>query len=307
MAEFRNTFSWSFSRHRMFSECRRQYYLNYYGYWNGWSNDAADAARLAYRLKKMQSLPMWLGDLVHRMIERILGDMRNQELNALAAYQRQTRNWMNREWGQSVEKKWQWKPKYNLNLFEHYYGVDIAPEQRVAAKEKVFRCLEHFMDSDLFLTLDALKPTEWKSVEKLDQFVVGEQPVFVKVDCAAAHDDVMTIYDWKTGKETDDTAVQLGCYALYAYHVWHVPIEKQRLVSYYLDGDTVREHTPEAPELIETKDFILNSMEEMIAALDSGADDNIATRDNFPMTDRRSMCQRCFFRECCFGTKEWEG
>lgn len=306
MVEFRNRFSWSFTRHKMFHECRRLYYLNYYGYWDGWSDDAGDDVRLTYRLKKMQSLPMWLGSIVHEMIERILGDARNQELNSLDRYQQQARDKMNRGWVQSTEKKWMWKPKWNLNLFEHYYDVEITKEQRLAMREKVFRCLENFMESDLFDGLERLRPTEWKSVEKLDQFVVGEEPVYVKIDCATMCDEVMTIYDWKTGKLTDDTAVQLGCYALYVHHVWHTPVEKQDLVSYYLDANKIVKHSPTVEELIETKDFILRSMEEMIEALDSTADENTATAENFPMTENRGKCRRCFFRERCYGTREWE-
>ena len=150
MAAFRNNFSWSFSRHKTFQQCRRLYYYTYYGYWNGWSEDAPDRARLAYRLKKMVNMPMWMGDLVHRMAERILGDMRNRELNSLENYQKQVRNLLNREWAQSVEKKWRWKPKYNANLFEHYYGVEITAEERVRARDKVYRCLANLMDSGLF-------------------------------------------------------------------------------------------------------------------------------------------------------------
>ena len=280
------------------------YYHNYYGYWDGWSDDADDGARLTYRLKKMQSFPMWLGSIVHDMIERILGDARNRELNTLERYQQQAREKMNRGWVESTEKKWMWKPKWNLNLFEHYYGIEISKEKRVEARQKVFTCLENFMESDLFAALEALKPIEWKSVEKLDQFVVGEEPVYVKIDCSTMTGGVMTLYDWKTGKETDDTLTQLGCYALYAHHVWHVPVEQQHLVSYYLAPNKIHTHSPKVEELIETKDFILNSMEEMIAALDTTAEENSATEENFPMTERRGSCRRCFFRERCFGTRE---
>ncbi|HUT22939.1 MAG TPA: PD-(D/E)XK nuclease family protein [Sumerlaeia bacterium] len=306
MAEFRNNFSWSFTRHKTFQECRRLYYYTYYGYWGGWSDDAPDRARLAYRLKKMMNLPMWLGDLAHRMAERILGDLRNRELNSLENYQKQTRKLLNREWAQSIEKKWQWKPKYNVNLFEHYYGVEMTAEQRVEARDKIYRCLSHLMESEIFARLGRLRPEEWRSVEKLDQFVVGEQPVYVKVDCATACNGAMTIYDWKTGQETEETGIQLGCYALYAFQVWRAPLESQRLVCFYLDPNIVQEHTPTADELIETKDFILTSMEEMIAALDSTADENVACEGNFPMTAHRGRCHRCFFRELCFGTREWK-
>ena len=306
MAEFKNQFSWSFTRHKNFHECRRRYYYHYYGSWNGWSNDAPDQARLAYRLKCMQSLPMWLGDLVHRMIERVLGDLRNQEVNTVEKYQKQLRGWMNKEYAQSTEKKWMWKPKYNLNLFEHYYGEEISAEQRAAARDKVYGCLQHFLQSAVFTRLGKLRPTEWKTIEKLEQFEVGGQTVFLKIDCATQAGGLTTIYDWKTGAQADDTAAQLACYALYACHAWRVPVESQRLVSYYLDPDTVRERVPTAEELIDTKEFILASMREMIGALDGGVEKNRATMENFPMTDARGQCRRCFFREMCYGTREWK-
>ncbi len=304
MANIQNNFSWSFTRHKSFEECPRQYYYNYYGYWNGWNADAPDQARLAYRLKKVQTLPMWLGSLVHEMIERILGDLRNRELNTLERYQQQARERMNREWMQSLEKKWQWKPKYNLNLFEHYYGLEITPDQRGQARDKVFTSLANFMRSDVFQRLEALRPGEWKTVEQLDQFPVHDQPVYIKIDCATCADESLTIYDWKTGRETDDTLTQLGCYALYAFQTWHVPLDRQKLVSFYLASDVVRENVPTAAEVIQTKEFIMGSMEAMIAALDSDAKKNLASEEKFAMTDNRNTCRRCPFREICFGSRE---
>lgn len=319
MGKITNQFSWSFTRHKTFSECRRQYYHQYYGYWDGWSDNAPDQARLTYRLKNIVSLPMWVGDIVHRTIERIIADLRNRELNTLDHYQKMARGMMNREWAQSIEKKWQWKPKYNLNLFEHYYdqenGIEITPEQRVAARDKVFRCIANFMSSAIFEELGGLRTDGWKSVEKLDQFVVGEMPVFVKIDCATTGNGIaaspdgpaLTIFDWKTGQETEETMAQLGCYALYGYQIWRVPVEKQRLISYYLDTNSAHEHVPTAEELIDTKDFIMNSMSGMTALLDSSAARNEASEEKFPKTDRQSSCRRCNFRELCFSGRKWNG
>ncbi len=293
------------TRHKSFRDCLRHYYLNYYAYWNGWSPDAPDDARLIYRLKKMQSMPMWMGDIVHRMIERIIADMRNDETRSLEEYQNQARKLMNKEYLASTEGKWRWKPKYNLNLFEHYYGEDISQEERVEARDKVFRCLDNFMGSDIYERLARLKPGEWKSVEQLDQFDVGDYPVFVKIDCAVQTKDGLAIIDWKTGKQTDDTDTQLGCYALYAFNQWHIPLEEQRLVSYYLDPDEVATVTPTAEQLIDTKDFILQSAGEMAERLEGSLDENIAREENFPMTDKEYLCKRCFFRERCYETREW--
>ncbi|MBN1866450.1 PD-(D/E)XK nuclease family protein [Candidatus Sumerlaeota bacterium] len=305
MAEFRNEFSWSFTRHKTFEECRRRYYHTYYGYWGGWSPDAPDRARLTYRLKNMTRTALWSGDVVHRLIERILGDLRNRELNTLTRYQKQARDILNREWMQSVEKKWQWKPKHNVNLFEHYYGTEIAPEDRAAIRDRIYACLANFMNSTLFGRLADLRPEAWKSVEKLDRFKVGEVPVFVKIDCAVLGDPGLRIYDWKTGKEVDETTTQLGCYALFAFQEWRVPIEKQTLISFYLGLDRAVEHVPTPSELIDTKDFILGSVGRMAEALDSSIQKNEAREENFPMTERRAICRRCSFREICFGTREW--
>lgn len=306
MAKITNQFSWSFSRHKVFHECLRQYYYQYYGYWDGWNPDAPDRARLLYRLKNMASLPMWLGDVVHRMIERILSDLRNRELSPLESYQRQSRDILNREWVQSVEKRWQWKPKYNLNLFEHYYGIEISPQTRAAARDKVYRCIENFMESPIFRELGALRPEAWKSIEKLEQFVVGDWPVFVKLDCAVAGDGSLTIFDWKTGKESEEPIIQLGCYSLYAFHVWRVPLENQRLRLFYLDSGEIRESEVSPSDLIETREFIMKSMEEMTALLEPPASRNQVVEEKFPPLQRCSTCRRCFFREACYGTRDWE-
>ena len=38
--EFKNQFSWSFSRHNSFETCKRKYYYSYYGCWGGWDKNA---------------------------------------------------------------------------------------------------------------------------------------------------------------------------------------------------------------------------------------------------------------------------
>ncbi len=72
MADFKNEFSWSASRARLFRTCPRAYYYNYYGYWDGWSYRADDKTKLIYRLKKLQSMVLWAGSTVHDILEDIL-------------------------------------------------------------------------------------------------------------------------------------------------------------------------------------------------------------------------------------------
>ena len=48
MATFRNEFSWSASRDRLFRSCPRAYYYNYYAYWNGWDRRADAKTKLIW-------------------------------------------------------------------------------------------------------------------------------------------------------------------------------------------------------------------------------------------------------------------
>jgi len=55
MSTFKNEFSWSISRDRVFQTCPRQYYFNYYGYWGGWETDAPERTRQIYVLKQLKN------------------------------------------------------------------------------------------------------------------------------------------------------------------------------------------------------------------------------------------------------------
>ena len=70
MSTFKNEFSWSISRDRVFQICPRQYYFNYYGYWGGWESNAPQRVKQIYVLKQLKNRYMWSGAKVHDCIER---------------------------------------------------------------------------------------------------------------------------------------------------------------------------------------------------------------------------------------------
>jgi hypothetical protein len=45
MTELKNEFSWSKTRDEVFKNCPRQYWFAYYGYWNGWLENAPERTR----------------------------------------------------------------------------------------------------------------------------------------------------------------------------------------------------------------------------------------------------------------------
>ena len=72
MSDFKNEFTWSISRNRVFQACPRQYYFNYYGYWGGWEMDAPARTRQIYILKNLKNRYMWAGEKVHSCIKHTL-------------------------------------------------------------------------------------------------------------------------------------------------------------------------------------------------------------------------------------------
>ena len=72
MTDLQNKLTWSFSRRQLFESCRRAYFLHYYLSWAGWEDYAPKRSRLAYRLKKIQSIDAYVGSRVHDEISRIV-------------------------------------------------------------------------------------------------------------------------------------------------------------------------------------------------------------------------------------------
>ena len=72
MAELKNEFSWSKTRDEVFKTCLRQYWFVYYGYWNGWLENAPERTRQIYILKNLKNRQMWAGEKVHECIQRSL-------------------------------------------------------------------------------------------------------------------------------------------------------------------------------------------------------------------------------------------
>ncbi|MGL4854636.1 MAG: PD-(D/E)XK nuclease family protein, partial [Lentisphaeria bacterium] len=81
MSSFKNEFSWSASRDRLFRSCPRAYYYNYYAYWNGWDYKADKETKTIYLLKKLQSTTLWAGSIVHDVIKDFLEILRTMRLN----------------------------------------------------------------------------------------------------------------------------------------------------------------------------------------------------------------------------------
>ncbi|MFP4457886.1 MAG: hypothetical protein ACLFPS_09565, partial [Clostridia bacterium] len=112
--------SWSFSRHKSFLECKRSFYFNTYGHWNGWEYKAPARAKQVYRLKKLSNIYTLSGQLLH---EEIATAIKSKSIDVNEATNR-IRHLLNKAVIDSKEKLKYWKqnPKDYVILHEYYYG-----------------------------------------------------------------------------------------------------------------------------------------------------------------------------------------
>lgn len=296
MAELKNEFSWSPSRHRMFQSCQRQYYYNYYGSWGGWYDSADELTRLVYRLKKMSTLPQMVGTVVHDAISRVLKALESGRDVPPKTAETYATQLFDRHVEDSLEKRWLRSASKHTNLFEHYYGQSLDVD---AGRARVIENVNAFFESEAFKTLQDTPTEQWLSVEALTSFVFNATKLWVALDVAVRQGEGVAVFDWKTGREREADRLQLAVYALYASTVWGVSVPHLQLQDVYLQAGVVRPVTVDTNVLDETRQIICESIAQMRDLLDD-PNANTASIDTFPMTEDRSTCKSCPFKAVCF-------
>ena len=218
MSAFKNEFSWSISRDRVFQICPRQYYFNYYGYWGGWEINAPQRVKQIYILKQLKNRFMWTGEKVHDCIKHSLTNLR-RGISVLDVDQiiDITLNQMREEFRSSREKRYHIKPK-TCALFEHEYELTISDDDWKKTADNMEQCLRNFYASETFDMLKELPRKMWLEVEDFSSFNLDNTKIWAVLDCSfRTEDGGITIIDWKTGRSmSEDISMQLSCYAMYA-------------------------------------------------------------------------------------------
>lgn len=301
MGDLKNEFSWSWSRHTRFDECKRSYFWNHYGSWGGWDRESEREVRLAYLLKQITGLAAWGGSIVHDVVETALHDLKWGRLVTVDELHTRARERMVRQWRESKAKEWEFDPKHRANLFEHYYSDGSVDRRSVQMRDKVNRCLENFRRGATYAQLQKIGKKDWVAVEELERFPVDDAPVWVKIDCAFKDPETgrLVIVDWKTGKKQPSHRRQLECYALHAVRTMEgVEPEEIILRPIYLDTGEEEDLIVSQDDLDSLEAMIKSSMDDMRSMLVDVAS-NEARFEDFPMVTDEKPCRWCNFRELC--------
>jgi hypothetical protein len=299
VADLANEFSWSRSRDNLFQECRRKYFYHYYGAWGGWEADAPEEARRLYVLKQLSSRQQWAGKLVHEGIEWVLRALHEGRDLPEAWLVDETVRRMRREWKASHERQYWQSPKAG-GLFEHEYRVPVKPEDWQVLRDHVVRCLRNFYRLPLLAQIRKTPRERWVMIEEIRAFDFGGTPVYGAPDFAYwTEEGRLALVDWKTGApDPDASALQLGCYALYAREVLGVEPERVSLVEVNLREGAVQAHPWDPGRLEEVRGHLALSIRSMRAYLADPAA-NVALLENFERTEDLRICRWCNFRGVC--------
>jgi PD-(D/E)XK nuclease superfamily protein len=299
MADLKNEFSWSRSRDGTFQECRRRYFLHYYGSWGGWDAGATPDVRQLYVLKQLQSRQQWAGRTVHDAIEMALhafADGRDLPVEPFIADIIQR---MRGEWRGSNTGRYRDEPK-SLGLFEHEYHVAITREGWQVLSRNVGTCLRNFFRLPLLATIRRTPPEHWSIEHWSKMFDFEGTPVWIAPDFGFWTDEGrLALVDWKTGGSRPDAAAfQLGCYALYAREVLGVPPAKVDLLEVNLREPDVTQHRWDDERLASVREQVRLSVRAMKAYL-ADAEANVAVVSDFERTEDLRICRWCNFRLVC--------
>lgn len=307
MGKIELTYAWSNSRVKTFRECMWKYHLMYHVAWNGWLSSAPQECQRAYMLKKMTNLPMFIGSIVHDTIEEVISvGRRTGKWKTLEQAQGDAVQALRKGWKQSSEKRWKNSPSKNVNLAEHFYQEELDPRRLNEFKQKVLRSLKAFYEMPVFEIIQGLKKEDWLTLEDFQKFQLntGEE-VTVKIDCGFRYQSNIYLWDWKTGRVSDNVIDQLTTYAMYALkQKWTDNPEDIIIIPVYLAayaelGEKAIPHLEVTMQHMKRQAGIIRSEYPMLTEAFKNKDDP----SKFERTDNENACTRCCFREMCPGAK----
>jgi len=300
MAGLKNEFSWSKTRDEVFRTCPRQYWFAYYGYWNGWLEDAPERTRLIYILKNLKNRHIWAGEKVHECIQRSLNNIRRgirvlpvDEVVSITLDQ------MRSEFRSSRSKNYLGNPK-TCALFEHEYESRVTDAEWKEVANHVEECLRTFYASDIYHGLKPLPRDGWLEVEEFSSFSLHSTKINLAIDCAIREGEDIVIYDWKTGKTLpENVSLQLCCYALYAVEKWHIPLDHLRVIEFNLSFGKALEFSVTPREAEEVKSYIRGSIKDMQSLLSDPGNNIPMEESRFSKVEDERISSRCNFRKSC--------
>lgn len=292
---------WSISRDKRLRDCPRKYYLYHYASQGGKSATPNSSVRQLYMLKHLRNRFMWVGEVVHELLESTLHTWgRGGDVSADALIDRGLRR-MRANYAASLQGLYRDNPTQTCGLMEHEYRESVTRDDWLELRNRMERCIRNFFAQDIVQEIRTIPKWRWLALESMSSFNVDGATVMVKPDIAYRGDNGrVVLVDWKTGQpHADDERLQMSVYGLLAERVWGLGSENVRAHLVYLDQGSVMSYDLTAPDLREAEAEVRISVARMRALsepLTGQAESDAAV---FERTSDLGQCRRCAFRRIC--------
>jgi CRISPR/Cas system-associated exonuclease Cas4 (RecB family) len=267
--------SWSFTKHRVWNRCQRQYYFEYIAQYVK-SNSVVNPEKIRW-LKNFKSKFVVQGSLIHDIIDQqIQIHCENKPLDLNDA--------MN-----AFSKKVSLYKNIGGETFTEYHNGEKIPNSFYDyIEENGKTCLHTF-----FGKWADYKSRECLRHEEFDHFSIGNVGVTVKVDfIGKMPDDTLILTDWKTGRDDDEyeTELQMAAYVLWAKEYYKVNADEISSELVFLKTGATKPFAFFDEQLREVQELITREFEMMNASYEYG---------DFPARPSQRECLSCKFAEVC--------
>jgi len=267
--------SWSFTRHRVWHRCQRQYYFEYIAPYVK-SNPVVDPEKIRY-LKNFTSKFVVQGQLIHDIIDQqIQLHCENKPMDPATAMS-------------EFSKKVLRYKNIGGETFTEYHNGETTPSSFYAyIDENGKTCLQTF-----FGKWPDYTARECLRHETFDHFKIGDVGVIVKVDFVGKMPDgTLLLSDWKTGRDDDEyeSELQMAAYVLWAMQYYRKSCDDIRTELVFLKTGATKPYSFFWEQLAVIQEMIPREFGEMNASYEYG---------DFPATPSQRECLSCKFAEVC--------
>ena len=248
---FKNN-SWSFTRHRIWNQCKRQYYYEYIApYVKPPAPVDVDKILL---LKVYNSRFILQGQLIHEILneqlERHCQMLPMDPAGAVSTYSRR------------IAKN---KMMADEMFTEYRHGERVDGHFFTAIEESGKACLKIFFE----MIWPDYQNRECLRHEEYDKFTIEDIDVTVKVDFVSKmQNGTIVLTDWKTGADNDEyeTELQMAAYVLWAIQYYQKSPDEIKSELVFLKSGEKKPYPFFKEQLSEVKETIKTDFKEMNAS-----------------------------------------
>ena len=287
---------------KVINSCLREYYYTYYGSHNGWTFEASEEQRVAWRLKKLSNIWLALGDKIHEAIKLMITNNTQEEKKQIV------KDYIKKELNKivrcSIENyktgAWDEYPRGDM-LQDYYYGGKLDEKSINEIKDRIDLCVNSYFYSRSYIEINNENTKVLEIDEgKFDYITIEGLKVYALIDALYINSNYeYVIVDWKTGGSSDEDREQLLVYALYVMEKYNVPISKiVGRVEYLLTEENI-EYRFSKEDIKSIEDRIKLDINVIDALLEDKDLNKPRYKEDFLKCENLKKCSKCKFRKLC--------